>query len=76
MWSIAFLAFGSVHIAYKGNVASIPAVFALRNTGVYICSANGGNMASNVKASINEHLSISVRSTIWSTYIVLARCQS
>jgi len=38
-------------------MAPPPAIFALEHTQVHICSLNGGNVPSKVKALINEALS-------------------
>ena len=40
-------------MTYKDNVAPFPAIFALKNTRVHICTTNSSNVTSNIEASIN-----------------------
>ena len=58
MWSITFLVFGPMCMVHEDSMTLLLAVFALRDTRVYICFINGNNMASDAEVSINEHLSI------------------
>ena len=56
--AITFDTFGPLNFAWEGSMTLFPAVFALRNTGVHICSPNCSDIVANVKAPIDKHFSV------------------
>ena len=53
MGAITFDALGTLDSAWKGCVSPFPAVFALGDAGIYVCSLNGHDIVANVKTSID-----------------------
>jgi len=56
--AIAFDALGSLYSAREGGVTPFPAVFALGNSRIHVCSSNSSNIVANIEASVNKHFSI------------------
>ena len=54
MRSIVFNTLGPLSFIYKSHIFLFPAVFALRNFQVHICTTNSGNMVSYIETSINK----------------------
>jgi len=50
--------FGALYSAQESGVAPFPAVLALGNSWVHVCSLDSNDVLSNIKAPVDEHLSI------------------
>ena len=53
MRSIAFLAFRFIDTICECRMSPFPAIFALRNARVHVGTSHCGNVATNIKASVN-----------------------
>jgi len=53
MRSITLDAFCSLDSTYKSSVSLLPAIFALKNTWVHVCSMNGGYVSSDIKTLVD-----------------------
>ena len=49
-------AFGTMHTTYKSGVSLFLVVLALEDIRIYVCTLDSCDMASNIKASVNEIL--------------------
>jgi len=58
MWSVAFDALCPLYPAQKSQMSPLPAVFALGDSRVHVCSSNSSNVVADVEAPINEYFSI------------------
>jgi len=56
--AVALGAFQALDSARKSGMSPFPAVLALRDPRVHICSLDGSDVLSYVEASINEHFGI------------------
>jgi len=52
-WAITFDTFQTLNPIHKSRISPLPAVFALRSFRVYVCSADGSNVASNIETPID-----------------------
>ena len=55
MRSIAFLTFRPIYLACEYSIFLFSAVFALRDTWIYVSSSDSGNILTNVETSVYEH---------------------
>ena len=51
--------FGALYSAQESGMSPFPAVLALRDSWVHVCSPNGSNVLSYVEAPVDEYLGIS-----------------
>lgn len=56
--TITFDAFKTIHTTHKGHVFSFPAILALENFRIHVCILDCCNVATNIKASVNEILGL------------------
>ena len=56
--AIVFDTLGSLYSAREGGVTPFPAVFALENSGIHVCSSNSSDVVANIEASVDKHFSI------------------
>ena len=54
MKTIVFNTFGPLNSVWKGSMFPLPAVFALRDTKVYVCTSDSGNIAFYIEVSVNQ----------------------
>jgi len=59
-------------VACKGGVPLLPAVLVLWDTRVHVSTANGSDIATDVEAAINKHLSY--QTTLRVPYVYLDNC--
>ena len=57
VWSIALDAFRPLDSTRESCVSPLPAIFALGDSQVHVCSSYGSNISANVKVPINKVLS-------------------
>ena len=55
---VAFDTFGSLNTAQVSGMPPLPAVFALGNTGIQVCSTKCGDVFAYVEASIDQKFSV------------------
>ena len=53
MRTIAFNTFQTLNFIYKSDMSLLPAIFTLEDARVYVCSIDGGDVASHIEVSIN-----------------------
>jgi len=58
MQSVAFDALCPLYPVRKSQMSPLPAVFALGNSRVHVCSPDSSNVVADVEAPINEHFSV------------------
>jgi len=56
IWTIALQISHILKVASRGSVTSLPAIFVLRDTRIYVGLFDSSNKAANVEAAINEFL--------------------
>lgn len=54
--TITLNTFGSLYSAQEHSVSPLPAVFALRDTRIYICTSDSSNVAFYIEVPINQLL--------------------
>jgi len=65
--TIALDIFGTMYVVYKDSVALFPAIFALRNIWVHVCTIDCSDVTFYIKAPINK--TFSFRATLSILYI-------
>jgi len=58
VWAIALDAFGALYSARESGVSPFPAILALGDLWVHVCSPDSSNVLSYIEAPIDEHLGI------------------
>jgi len=58
MWTVALDALCPLYLARKCHMSPPPAVFALGDARVHVCSPDSGNVIADIEAPVNEHFSI------------------
>ena len=58
VWPIAFDTFGSLNMAQISRMSPFPAVFALGNTRIHVCSTNRGDVFAYIEASVDQEFSV------------------
>jgi len=58
VWAIALDTFGALYSAQESDVFPFPAILALGDPWVHICSPDSSNVLSYIEAPIDEHLGI------------------
>jgi len=58
VWSITFWTLRPIYVTDKCCVLPFLAIFALWNSGIYVCILNHGDVISNIEASVDEHFCI------------------
>jgi len=56
--AIALYTFGLLNSTYTGCMTPLPAVFTLQHSGIYVCTTNYSNKATNIEFPIDETLGI------------------
>ena len=54
MWAIAFDTFDSLDSAQKSGMFPFPVIFVLGDTWIYVSTSDSGDIATNIKVSVNE----------------------
>ena len=52
--TITFYALRSLNPTYTNCMFPLPTIFVLRNSQIHICTSNCSNVATNIKAPVNE----------------------
>jgi len=58
VWPIAFDVFSSLNSAQKRGVTPFPAIFALGDSRIHICSSNCSDIVAYIKAPVDEKFSV------------------
>jgi len=58
MKTVALLAFGTMYMAGKDSMITLPTILILRNTGVHVGFSDGCDMLSYIETFVNKTLSL------------------
>ena len=60
VWSVALDTSWALSSVSKGNMSPLPAIFALENSQIHVYTSNSSDIASYIKAPINQTLSLAI----------------
>jgi len=58
VWAITFNALCPLYPARESGMSPFPAIFALGNSGIHVCSSDGSDIVADIEASVYKHFSI------------------
>jgi len=58
VWAIAFNTLCPLYSARESGMSPFPAIFALGNSGIHVCSSDSSDLVADIEASVYKHFSI------------------